>query len=151
MSVRKSRNLGSSQSTVSEHIQRATTRIYNEAISDPSLVVSPYINAWLEEHSRVYMHDPTITCIVIIDRVHQQHFFLSLFTRPAYGKSDLFHAKKDSIINFLSVRQGLEAYGRSNKRRRKINVKMPDLTDFADEFIMIVWLEEYSCVRADMW
>ncbi|CAF4540069.1 unnamed protein product, partial [Rotaria sp. Silwood2] len=50
--------MASAQSIASEHIQRATTRVYNEAGLDPSLIVSPYINAWLEEHSRVYLYDP---------------------------------------------------------------------------------------------
>jgi hypothetical protein len=57
MSIRKTRNAASSQSIASEHVQRATTRVYNEAALDPSLVVSPYINSWLEEHSRVHMYD----------------------------------------------------------------------------------------------
>jgi hypothetical protein len=58
MSTRKTRNMASSQSIAFEHVQHATTRVYNEAALNPSLIVSPYINNWLEEHSRVYMYDP---------------------------------------------------------------------------------------------
>jgi hypothetical protein len=50
--------MSSSQSIAAEHVQRATTRVYEEAAMIPSLVVSPSINAWLEEHSKVYMYDP---------------------------------------------------------------------------------------------
>jgi hypothetical protein len=58
MSTRKVRNMASSQSIASEHVQHATTRVYNEAALNPSLIVSPHINSWLEEHSRVHMYDP---------------------------------------------------------------------------------------------
>ncbi|CAF3965001.1 unnamed protein product [Rotaria sordida] len=149
MSVRKTRNVASFQSIASEHVQRATTRVYNEAALNPSLIVSPYIYAWLEEHSRVHMYDPVGMLQYILSlasflgednyiyRNNRQMtpttLFLSLCTRPAYGKSDLFHATKDSIINLLCVRQDLGAYARSNKRKRKANVQMPDLNAFADE------------------
>lgn len=58
MSARKTHSMAFSQSIASEHIQPATTRVYNEAELNPSLVVSPYISSWLEEHSRVHMYDP---------------------------------------------------------------------------------------------
>ncbi len=50
--------MASSQSLAFEHIQHATTRVYNEAALNPSLIVSPCINSWLEEQSRVNMYDP---------------------------------------------------------------------------------------------
>jgi hypothetical protein len=45
----------------------------------------------------------------------------------------LFQATKDSIINLLSIRQGLGVYVRSNTRKAKTNIQMPDLNAFADE------------------
>jgi hypothetical protein len=45
----------------------------------------------------------------------------------------LFQATKDSIINLLCIRQGLGVYARSNMRKAKTNIQMPDLNAFADE------------------
>lgn len=107
MSVRKTRNFGLSQSSASEHIQRATARVFNEATLKPSLVVSPYINAWLEEHSRVYMHDPVGLLQYILSlasflgednyiyRNNRQStpttLFLSLCTRPGTNDTIYFN------------------------------------------------------------
>ncbi|CAF3861771.1 unnamed protein product [Rotaria magnacalcarata] len=149
MSARKTRNIPSSQSIAAEYVQCATTREYNEAALNPSLVVSSYINAWLEEHSRVYMYDPFGILQYILSlasflgddnyvfrnnrKKTPTTLYLSLCTRPAYGKSYLFQATKDSIIKLLCIRQGLGVYARSNNRKAKINIQMPDLNAFADE------------------
>ncbi len=58
---------------------------------------------------------------------HESYFYL------VYGKSDLFQATKDSIINLLCIRQSLGVYARSNNRKAKTNIQMPDLNAFADE------------------